>query len=117
MVKLELINRLIEKFPELPASLIKKSTNQMIRSIEQALSQGSRVEIRGFGNFSLHYNAARPAFNPKTGLNFLAPEKYRLHFKTGKNLRQRLNPNGSHIAINTPEKNLLKKNFSPVENQ
>lgn len=91
MLKPELINQLIKKFPQLSATALKRNVEQILQMLEQALHQGHRIEIRGFGSFSLHYNAARSAFNPKTGEHFLAPEKYRVHFKMGKNLKQRIN--------------------------
>ena len=91
MLKPELINQLIKKFPQLSTSVVKRSVEQLVKTLEQALQQSRRIEIRGFGSFSSHYNAARSAFNPKTGQHFLAPEKYRLHFKMGKNLKQRIN--------------------------
>lgn len=91
MLKPELIDKLIKKFPQLSPTVVKKGVEQLIQTLEHALYQGRRVEIRGFGSFSSHYNAARSAFNPKTGQHFLAPEKYRLHFKMGKNLKLRIN--------------------------
>lgn len=91
MLKSELINQLIKKFPQLSTPVVKRSVEQLVQMLEQALLQGRRIEIRGFGSFSLHYNAARSAFNPKTGQYFLAPEKYRLHFKMGKKLKSRIN--------------------------
>lgn len=91
MLKPELINQLIKKFPQLSTPVVKRSVEQLVQALEQALQQGRRIEIRGLGSFSLHYNAARSAFNPKTGQHFLAPEKYRLHFKMGKNLKNRIN--------------------------
>ena len=87
MLKPELINQLILKFPQLHATTVKKSVEHLVHLLEQALYQGHRIEIRGFGSFSPHYNAARSAFNPKTGQHFLAPEKYRIHFKMGKTLK------------------------------
>ncbi|OJA00986.1 hypothetical protein BEV13_01460 [Rickettsiella grylli] len=91
MLKSELINQLILKFPQLQASTVKKSVEHLIQLLEQTLHQGHRIEIRGFGSFSLHYNAARSAFNPKTKEHFLAPEKYRIHFKMGKTLKYCMN--------------------------
>ncbi len=91
MLKPELIDHLIKKFPQLPTFAVKKGIGLLVQMLEQALCQGRRIEIRGFGSFSIHYNAARTAFNPKTGQHFLAPEKYRLHFKMGKNLKKRVN--------------------------
>jgi len=91
MLKPELINHLIKKFPQLSTPVVKRGVEQLVKAMEQALCQGRRIEIRGFGSFSTHYNAARSAFNPKTGQHFLAPEKYRLHFKMGKSLKHRVN--------------------------
>lgn len=91
MLKPELINQLIKKFPQLPISVVKRSVEQLTKTLEQALKQSRRIEIRGFGSFSCRYNAARTALNPKTGQPFLAPEKYRLHFKMGRNLKHRIN--------------------------
>ena len=91
MLKPELINQLTLKFPQLQASTVKKSVEHLIQLLEQTLYQGRRIEIRGFGSFSPHYNAARSAFNPKTGEHFLAPEKYRIHFKMGKTLKYCVN--------------------------
>ncbi len=91
MLKSELINQLILKFPQLHASTVKKNVEHLIYLLEQALYQGHRIEIRGFGSFSSHYNAARSAFNPKTREHFLAPEKYRIHFKMGKTLKHCIN--------------------------
>lgn len=91
MLKPELINQLILKFPQLQATTVKKSVEHLIHLLEQTLYQGRRIEIRGFGSFSPHYNAARSAFNPKTGEHFLAPEKYRIHFKMGKTLKYCIN--------------------------
>jgi integration host factor subunit beta len=99
MLKPELINQLIKKIPQLPPSTIKKGIDHLIQTLEQALHQGHRIEIRGFGSFSTRYNAARSAFNPKTNQHFLAPEKYRVHFKMGKDLRHRINESNIHKTI------------------
>lgn len=96
MLKPELINQLILKFPQLQATTVKKSVEHLIELLEQTLYQGHRIEIRGFGSFSPHYNAARTAFNPKTGEHFLAPEKYRIHFKMGKTLKYCVNKPTHH---------------------
>ena len=91
MLKPELINQLLHQLPQLHATTVKKSVEHLVHLLEQALYQGHRIEIRGFGSFSPHYNAARSAFNPKTGQHFLAPEKYRIHFKMGKTLKYCIN--------------------------
>ncbi|MCL4141045.1 UNVERIFIED_CONTAM: hypothetical protein GTU68_027860 [Idotea baltica] len=63
----------------------------MIEQLSSALVDGSRIEIRGFGSFSLHYRAPRIAHNPKTGEIINLAEKYVPHFKPGKELRDRVN--------------------------
>lgn len=103
MLKPELINQLILKFPQLQAATVKKSVEHLIQLLEQTLYQGRRIEIRGFGSFSSHYNAARSAFNPKTGEHFLAPEKYRIHFKMGKTLKYCINKPSQHAETMTVE--------------
>lgn len=103
MLKPELINQLILKFPQLQATTVKKSVEHLIHLLEQTLYQGHRIEIRGFGSFSPHYNAARSAFNPKTGEHFLAPEKYRIHFKMGKTLKYCVNKPIHQTEINSAD--------------
>ncbi len=103
MLKPELINQLILKFPQLQAVTVKKSVEHLIQLLEQTLYQGRRIEIRGFGSFSSHYNAARSAFNPKTGEHFLAPEKYRIHFKMGKTLKYCINKPSQHTETSPVE--------------
>ena len=103
MLKPELINQLILRFPQLQATTVKKSVEHLIQLLEQTLYQGRRIEIRGFGSFSPHYNAARSAFNPKTGEHFLAPEKYRIHFKMGKTLKYCVNKSTLPTEINSAD--------------
>lgn len=72
--------------------------NEIIEIMTAALSQGNRIEIRGFGSFSLHYRPPRNAHNPKTGERVLTIAKYRPHFKPGKELRDRVNES-AHTPI------------------
>ena len=65
--------------------------------MSDALARGERIEIRGFGSFSLHYRAPRVGRNPKTGEPVSLPGKYVPHFKPGKELRERVNPEVAHI--------------------
>ena len=55
-----------------------------------ALAMGDRIEVRGFGSFSLHYRPPRVGRNPKTGSTVHVPDKYVPHFKPGKELRERV---------------------------
>ena len=91
MVKSELINKIAEKYNNLPAKDIEIGINNMIESMCQTLSDGGRIEIRGFGSFSLHYRPPRKAHNPKTGERVITQAKYTPHFKPGKELRDRVN--------------------------
>lgn len=91
MVKSELINKIAEKYSNLPAKDIEIAINNMIESMCQTLSDGGRIEIRGFGSFSLHYRPPRKAHNPKTGERVITQAKYTPHFKPGKELRDRVN--------------------------
>jgi integration host factor subunit beta len=63
----------------------------MIEQMSHALSTGDRIEIRGFGSFSLHYRPPRMGRNPKTGDSVALSGKYVPHFKPGKELRERVN--------------------------
>ncbi len=63
----------------------------MLDHMTEALSNGDRIEIRGFGSFSLHYRAPRIGRNPKTGDSVTLSAKYVPHFKPGKDLREQVN--------------------------
>ncbi len=93
MVKSKLIfnltNRLIKQ--DLSEKQLNQGINLIIDLIRVTLSKGGRVEVRGFGSFCLHYQARRNAHNPKTGEKVIAPPRYRVHFKPGKELRNRVN--------------------------
>ena len=62
----------------------------MLECMSMALAEGSRIEVRGFGSFSLHHRASRMGRNPKTGDAVVVPEKHVPHFKPGKELRERV---------------------------
>jgi integration host factor subunit beta len=63
----------------------------MVEEMSSTLAEGGRIEIRGFGSFSLHYRASRTGRNPKTGSTVSLSGKYVPHFKPGKELRDRVN--------------------------
>ena len=67
--------------------------------MSETLSSGGRIEIRGFGSFSLHHRTARKGRNPKTGDQVSLPPKFVPHFKPGKELRERVNTSRQHYAI------------------
>jgi integration host factor subunit beta len=73
------------------------AVKMILDHMSDALARGERIEIRGFGSFSLHYRAPRVGRNPKTGEPVSLPGKYVPHFKPGKELRERVNPEVAHI--------------------
>ena len=87
MTKSELITLLSDKFSQLVHKDAELSVKTIIDSLVNTLSKGDRVEIRGFGSFSLNYRPARLGRNPKTGEKVNVPEKYVPHFKPGKELK------------------------------
>jgi integration host factor subunit beta len=90
MTKSELINRLAERFPQLGAKDADFAVKVLLDALADALVRGQRIEIRGFGSFSLNYRPPRAGRNPKTGEQVQVPEKYVPHFKAGKELRERV---------------------------
>jgi integration host factor subunit beta len=87
MTKSELITLLSDKFSQLVHKDAELSVKTIIDSLVNALSKGGRVEIRGFGSFSLNHRPARLGRNPKTGEKVNVPEKFVPHFKPGKELK------------------------------
>ncbi|WP_286235722.1 integration host factor subunit beta [Thalassotalea sediminis] len=91
MTKSELIERLADKLNHLSAKDVEQAIKEILEMMAQTLSKGDRIEIRGFGSFSLHYRAPRVGRNPKTGESVDLAGKYVPHFKPGKELRERVN--------------------------
>ncbi len=91
MTKSELIEKLADKLSHLSAKDVEQSIKEILELMAQSLSKGDRIEIRGFGSFSLHYRAPRIGRNPKTGDSVELSGKYVPHFKPGKELRERVN--------------------------
>ena len=90
MTRSELIESLACRFPQLVKADADMAVDQILGAIRQTLVQGHRVEIRGFGSFSLNYRAQRIGRNPKTGEKVPVPAKYAPHFKARKEMRERL---------------------------
>jgi integration host factor subunit beta len=91
MTKSELIEILAAKNSHLNYKDVELAVKSLIEQMSQSLSTGHRIEIRGFGSFSLHYRPPRMGRNPKTGDAVALAEKYVPHFKPGKELRERVN--------------------------
>ena len=91
MTKSELILRLAERNPHLYQRDVERIVTTIFDEISKALARGDRVELRGFGAFSVKRRAPRIGRNPRTGAAVHVAEKYVPFFKTGKELRERLN--------------------------
>ena len=91
MTKSELIARVAELNPHLYQRDVEKIVSAIFEEISAALCQGDRVELRGFGAFSVKHRDARTGRNPRTGDTVSVTEKHIPFFKTGKQLRDRLN--------------------------
>ncbi len=91
MTKSEIIDILTRKQSHLSSKDVELSVKMLLESMSETLSGGGRIEIRGFGSFSLHHRTARKGRNPKTGDQVSLPPKFVPHFKPGKELRERVN--------------------------
>jgi integration host factor subunit beta len=98
MIKSELINRLAERNQHLTQRDIERIVGTIFDEIANALSRGDRVELRGFGAFSVKRRPARTGRNPRTGTAVDVQEKFVPFFKTGKELRQKLNLSAKQTA-------------------
>jgi integration host factor subunit beta len=91
MTKSELIEKIAQRQGHLAYKDVELSVKTMLEQMSNALASGERIEIRGFGSFSLHFRPPRIGRNPKTGEPVSLPGKHVPHFKPGKDLRERVN--------------------------
>ena len=91
MTKSELIELLAAEQTHLNQTDVELAVRSIIEQLSRALAEGERIEIRGFGSFSLHFRPPRMGRNPKTGEAVALPGKHVPHFKPGKELRERVN--------------------------
>ena len=91
MTKSELIERIASRQTQLSLKDVELAVKTIIEQMSQTLATGERIEIRGFGSFSLHYREPRQGRNPKTGDTVELSGKYVPHFKPGKEMRERVN--------------------------
>ncbi len=91
MTKSELIELITSRQTQLSAKDVELAVKTILEHMSQTLETGERIEIRGFGSFSLHYREPRKGRNPKTGDAVQLTGKYVPHFKPGKELRERVN--------------------------
>lgn len=97
MIKSELIQKIATANPHLFQRDVERIVNVIFDEIITALAEGKRVELRGFGAFTVKHRAARQGRNPRTGEAVFVEEKFLPFFKSGKELRERLNPNNSQL--------------------
>ena len=98
MTKSELIEAIARRQNHLNAKDVELAVKYLIEVMSNSLASGERIEIRGFGSFSLHFRPPRIGRNPKTGEAVALSGKYVPHFKPGKDLRERVN-SGRHLPI------------------
>lgn len=91
MTKSELVHKLNQQFPDMPLRQVEKAVDIVFGEISSALSKGNRVELRGFGAFSVRYRERRMGRNPRTGEKVEVEGKFVPFFKAGKGLRERIN--------------------------
>ncbi len=92
MIKSELVQKLADQNPHLYHRDVEAIVNAILDEISDALARGDRIELRGFGTFSVKHRAPRTGRNPRTGAQVQVEEKYSPFFKTGKEMRARMNP-------------------------
>lgn len=90
MTKSELIDVLARSQPHLKTDDVDLSVRALLQMMGEALAEGERIEIRGFGSFSLHHRPPRTGRNPRTGAPVALPARRVPHFKPGKDLRLRV---------------------------
>ena len=93
IVKSKLLKQLSNSYPNFLKKDIEKFLNIILNEIKKTLKRGERVELRGFGIWSIHIQKARISRNPKTGEKIQTPEKKTIHFKMAKELFNKLNNN------------------------
>ncbi len=99
MTKSEMIDLLAQRQKHLTYKDVEFAVKTMIEQMAQNLATGERIEIRGFGSFSLHFRPPRLGRNPKTGESVPLVGKYVPHFKPGKELRERVNQSIERVEI------------------
>ncbi|WP_336492160.1 integration host factor subunit beta [Methylobacterium nigriterrae] len=97
MIKSDLTRRLAEQNPQLYEKDCEAIVNAILGRIMDALEAGDRVEIRGFAAFTIKTMRSKQGRNPRTGEKVDVAEKKAVHFKPGKEMRQRLNPGGENL--------------------
>ena len=116
MTKSELIELIARRQTQFSQKDVEIAVNQIVDSMINTLSQGERIEIRGFGSFSLHHRKARVGRNPKTGEKVELNDKRVPHFKPGKALREAVDSSKDHTDIILQSTKVFAENlFNPAQ--
>jgi len=99
MTKSELIEAIARKQSHLAYKDVELAVKSLLEQMSQSLASGERIEIRGFGSFSLHFRPPRIGRNPKTGDSVSLSGKHVPHFKPGKEMRERVNESREEVPI------------------
>lgn len=102
LTKSDLIDSLIRRQSHLPPKDVELAVKSILEKMSQELASGDRIEIRGFGSFSLHFREPRIGRNPKSGDAVALRGKHVPHFKPGKELRERVNNGTGGVNASTP---------------
>jgi integration host factor subunit beta len=98
MTRSDLVARLAERFPQLAQRDTEFAVKTILDAMTDALGRGHRIEIRGFGSFSISRRPPRVGRNPRSGAQVMIPEKLVPHFRPGKALRQAVDGSGADVA-------------------
>ena len=107
MTKSELIQSIAAKLQHLPARDVEVVVNTMFQAMTEALKTGDRIEIRGFGSFSVRHRRSRQGRNPKTGESISVPEKRVPFFTVGHDLKNRINAENAEAPSEPVEERQL----------
>ena len=99
MVKSEFVRALNEKLSEFQLDDVELALNCILAQMADALVEGERIEIRGFGSFDLHHRSPLIGRNPKSGESVDLPAKVKVHFKSGKEMKDRVNASRNQCEI------------------
>ncbi len=99
MIKSELISAMTQHKSNIPERDVEQCVNNILNHMADMLQHGGRIEIRGFGSFSLHYRKPRSAHNPKTGKRLVTDSKYSPHFKPGKELKEEVDASRNQYPL------------------
>lgn len=99
MTRSDLIAALASRFTHLTAKDAEISVKEILDAIGDSLANGGRIEVRGFGSFSLNYRPPRTGRNPKSGDPVSVPAKFVPHFKAGKEMRERVEESAKPVPI------------------